>query len=130
MAKKFKHKAQIHETWTHGKEEMLKSQDFRHCKLNELKALKKKHEAFESDLAAHQVIYSVLCFGEHLALCLQFSRKTKKIKLTCLSENLIWTDQITVAVFICCRQSFVFCGYLLTHKIYNSDVATTVKSHA
>ncbi|XP_050733297.1 alpha-actinin, sarcomeric-like isoform X2 [Eriocheir sinensis] len=54
LAKKFKHKAQIHESWTQGKEEMLKSQDFRHCKLNELKALKKKHEAFESDLAAHQ----------------------------------------------------------------------------
>ena len=34
---------------------MLLSQDFRHSKLNELKALKKKHEAFESDLAAHQV---------------------------------------------------------------------------
>merc|ERR1719431_2004892 len=33
---------------------MLLSQDFRHSKLNELKALKKKHEAFESDLAAHQ----------------------------------------------------------------------------
>ncbi|XP_039294284.1 alpha-actinin, sarcomeric-like [Nilaparvata lugens] len=33
---------------------MLQSADFRQCKLNELKALKKKHEAFESDLAAHQ----------------------------------------------------------------------------
>jgi len=54
LAKKFKHKADIHEEWTRGKEEMLQSQDFRHCKLNELKALKKKHEAFESDLAAHQ----------------------------------------------------------------------------
>lgn len=54
LAKKFKHKADIHESWTSGKEEMLKSQDFRNCKLNELKALKKKHEAFESDLAAHQ----------------------------------------------------------------------------
>lgn len=54
LAKKFKHKADIHEDWTRGKEEMLQSQDFRHCKLNELKALKKKHEAFESDLAAHQ----------------------------------------------------------------------------
>ncbi|XP_076031568.1 alpha actinin isoform X1 [Oratosquilla oratoria] len=54
LAKKFKHKADIHEGWTAGKEEMLQSQDFRHCKLNELKALKKKHEAFESDLAAHQ----------------------------------------------------------------------------
>lgn len=33
---------------------MLQSQDFRQCRLNEVKALKKKHEAFESDLAAHQ----------------------------------------------------------------------------
>lgn len=54
LAQKFKHKADIHEEWTHGKEEMLQSQDFRNCRLNELKALKKKHEAFESDLAAHQ----------------------------------------------------------------------------
>jgi len=54
LAKKFHHKADIHEAWTAGKEDMLLSQDFRHSKLNELKALKKKHEAFESDLAAHQ----------------------------------------------------------------------------
>ncbi|KAG4069745.1 hypothetical protein HA402_003186 [Bradysia odoriphaga] len=61
LAQKFKHKvchesnlADTHEEWTRGKEEMLQSQDFRQCKLNELKALKKKHEAFESDLAAHQ----------------------------------------------------------------------------
>lgn len=54
LAQKFKHKADIHEGWTQGKEEKLQSQDFRQCKLNELKALKKKHEAFESDLAAHQ----------------------------------------------------------------------------
>uniref|UniRef100_A0A336MMX1 CSON003575 protein n=1 Tax=Culicoides sonorensis TaxID=179676 RepID=A0A336MMX1_CULSO len=54
LAQKFKHKSDTHEDWTRGKEEMLQSQDFRSCKLNELKALKKKHEAFESDLAAHQ----------------------------------------------------------------------------
>lgn len=54
LAQKFKHKADAHEDWTRGKEEMLQSQDFRQCRLNELKALKKKHEAFESDLAAHQ----------------------------------------------------------------------------
>ncbi|XP_043201206.1 alpha-actinin, sarcomeric isoform X1 [Amphibalanus amphitrite] len=54
LAKKFNHKSDIHEEWTRGKEEMLQSQDFRNCKLNDLKALKKKHEAFESDLAAHQ----------------------------------------------------------------------------
>ncbi|CAG2163676.1 unnamed protein product [Oppiella nova] len=54
LAQKFKHKADIHEEWTKGKEAMLQSQDFRNCRLNEVKALKKKHEAFESDLAAHQ----------------------------------------------------------------------------
>ena len=55
LAKKFKHKADIHEAWTSGKEEMLSSQDYKNCKIFELKAMKKKHEAFESDLAAHQV---------------------------------------------------------------------------
>lgn len=54
LAQKFKHKADIHEDWTRDKEEMLHSSDFRQCKVNDLKALKKKHEAFESDLAAHQ----------------------------------------------------------------------------
>jgi len=54
LAQKFKHKSDIHEGWTQGKEAMLSSEDFRSCRLPELKALKKKHEAFESDLAAHQ----------------------------------------------------------------------------
>ncbi|CAG5110513.1 Oidioi.mRNA.OKI2018_I69.chr2.g4911.t1.cds [Oikopleura dioica] len=54
LAKKFYHKSQIHQSWTAGKEETLKSEDYRSCTLSELKALIKKHEAFESDLAAHQ----------------------------------------------------------------------------
>ena len=33
---------------------MLSSTDYKNCKIFELKAMKKKHEAFESDLAAHQ----------------------------------------------------------------------------
>ncbi|KAK2177869.1 hypothetical protein NP493_574g00049 [Ridgeia piscesae] len=54
LAQKFRHKCDIHEEWTFGKEDLLQAQDFKQCRLNELKALKKKHEAFESDLAAHQ----------------------------------------------------------------------------
>lgn len=54
LAKKFHHKCDIHEGWTQGKESMLQSKDFRHGRLNDVKAIKKKHEAFESDLAAHQ----------------------------------------------------------------------------
>ena len=54
LAAKFKHKCDIHEEWSSDKEIMLESSDYKHAKLNELKALKRKHEAFESDLAAHQ----------------------------------------------------------------------------
>merc|ERR1719481_116514 len=54
LGKKFKYKADAHECWTEGKEISLSSEDFKECKIFELKALKKKHEAFESDLAAHQ----------------------------------------------------------------------------
>ncbi|RUS72991.1 hypothetical protein EGW08_019239 [Elysia chlorotica] len=54
LAQKFRHKCEIHEEWAAGKEDMLQSGDFKRCRLNELKAMKKKHEAFESDLAAHQ----------------------------------------------------------------------------
>ncbi|XP_041351421.1 alpha-actinin-like isoform X1 [Gigantopelta aegis] len=54
LAQKFRHKCDIHEEWAQGKEEMLQSRDYKQCRLNELKAMKKKHEAFESDLAAHQ----------------------------------------------------------------------------
>ncbi|XP_052341453.1 alpha-actinin-1 isoform X8 [Oncorhynchus keta] len=54
LAEKFRQKAAIHEAWTEGKEEMLQARDFETASLSEIKALLKKHEAFESDLAAHQ----------------------------------------------------------------------------
>ncbi|XP_039253681.1 alpha-actinin-1-like isoform X1 [Styela clava] len=54
LAKKFYHKAQIHESWTDGKEAKLAEQDYRQCQLQDIKALIKKHDAFETDLAAHQ----------------------------------------------------------------------------
>lgn len=37
-----------------GKEDTLSVEDFKRCRLTDIKALKRKHEAFESDLAAHQ----------------------------------------------------------------------------
>uniref|UniRef100_A0A3Q2Z722 Actinin, alpha 1 n=1 Tax=Hippocampus comes TaxID=109280 RepID=A0A3Q2Z722_HIPCM len=54
LAEKFRQKAAIHEGWTEGKEEMLQRKDYETASLSEIKALLKKHEAFESDLAAHQ----------------------------------------------------------------------------
>lgn len=54
LAKKFKHKCDIHEGWSEGKEVLLADNDFTNTKLNELRAMHRKHEAFESDLAAHQ----------------------------------------------------------------------------
>uniref|UniRef100_A0A8C5GK69 Alpha-actinin-1 n=1 Tax=Gouania willdenowi TaxID=441366 RepID=A0A8C5GK69_GOUWI len=54
LAEKFRQKAAIHEAWTGGKEEMLQQRDYESSSLSEIKALLKKHEAFESDLTAHQ----------------------------------------------------------------------------
>ncbi|KAG8143579.1 hypothetical protein E2320_000790 [Naja naja] len=54
LALKFRQKASIHEAWTEGKEAMLKQKDYETATLSDIKALIRKHEAFESDLAAHQ----------------------------------------------------------------------------
>ncbi|XP_075464389.1 alpha-actinin-4 isoform X2 [Ascaphus truei] len=54
LAEKFRQKASIHEAWTEGKEVMLKQKDYESATLSDIKALIRKHEAFESDLAAHQ----------------------------------------------------------------------------
>uniref|UniRef100_A0A096LU41 Actinin alpha 3b n=2 Tax=Poecilia formosa TaxID=48698 RepID=A0A096LU41_POEFO len=44
----------MHEAWTAGKEELLSQKDYESASLKEIRALMRKHEAFESDLAAHQ----------------------------------------------------------------------------
>jgi actinin alpha len=54
LAKKFHHKSSIHLGWTNGKEAMLKSEDYKGESLAGIRALLKRHEAFGSDLAAHQ----------------------------------------------------------------------------
>uniref|UniRef100_A0A8C6Y751 Actinin alpha 3 n=1 Tax=Naja naja TaxID=35670 RepID=A0A8C6Y751_NAJNA len=54
LAEKFKQKASLHENWTRGKEDMLSQKDYESATLYEVRALMRKHEAFESDLAAHQ----------------------------------------------------------------------------
>ncbi|XP_037366271.1 alpha-actinin-2 isoform X3 [Talpa occidentalis] len=54
LAEKFKQKASTHETWAYGKEQILLQKDYESASLTEVRALLRKHEAFESDLAAHQ----------------------------------------------------------------------------
>ncbi|CAG06356.1 unnamed protein product, partial [Tetraodon nigroviridis] len=54
LAEKFHQKAAIHEAWTDGKEAMLNQKEPDTTTLSDIKALLRKHEAFESDLAAHQ----------------------------------------------------------------------------
>ncbi|XP_072367853.1 alpha-actinin-2-like isoform X1 [Scyliorhinus torazame] len=54
LAEKFRQKALIYEVWSHGKDYMLKQKDYESASLTEVRALLRKHEAFESDLAAHQ----------------------------------------------------------------------------
>uniref|UniRef100_A0A669C1H4 Actinin alpha 3b n=1 Tax=Oreochromis niloticus TaxID=8128 RepID=A0A669C1H4_ORENI len=54
LAEKFKQKCAMHEAWTAGKEDLLSQKDYESASLMEIRALMRKHEAFESDLAAHQ----------------------------------------------------------------------------
>ncbi|PAV78345.1 hypothetical protein WR25_24776 isoform B [Diploscapter pachys] len=54
LAEKFRRKCALHEEWANGKEEALMSNDWKSCGLYKIKALRKRHEAFESDLGAHQ----------------------------------------------------------------------------
>ncbi|XP_065257333.1 alpha-actinin-2 isoform X12 [Emys orbicularis] len=54
LAEKFRQKASTHETWAYGKEQILLQKDYESASLTELRAMLRKHEAFESDLAAHQ----------------------------------------------------------------------------
>ncbi|XP_037989406.1 alpha-actinin-4 isoform X4 [Motacilla alba alba] len=54
LAEKFRQKASIHEGWTEGKEVALRDRDSGTASLAQVRALLRKHEAFESDLAAHQ----------------------------------------------------------------------------
>nr|ACZ28496.1 Actn2 [Danio rerio] len=54
LAEKFRQKATNHESWATGKEEMLTRKDYESASLMEVRALLRKHEAFESDLSAHQ----------------------------------------------------------------------------
>uniref|UniRef100_A0A6Q2XFL4 Actinin, alpha 2b n=1 Tax=Esox lucius TaxID=8010 RepID=A0A6Q2XFL4_ESOLU len=54
LAEKFRQKATTHETWANGKELILSLKDYETASLTEVRALLRKHDAFESDLAAHQ----------------------------------------------------------------------------
>ncbi|XP_055022647.1 alpha-actinin-4 isoform X2 [Boleophthalmus pectinirostris] len=54
LAEKFRQKAAIHECWTNGKEAMLTQKEYETANLSEVKALLRKHKAFESELTAHQ----------------------------------------------------------------------------
>ncbi|XP_066527908.1 alpha-actinin-2b isoform X1 [Hoplias malabaricus] len=65
LAEKFRQKATSHDTWASvvmhshvyvviGKEEILIRKDYESASLMEVRALLRKHEAFESDLSAHQ----------------------------------------------------------------------------
>lgn len=53
-AETFNNKATSHESWTSGKDSELSTDDYSSSNLAGVVALKKKHEAFEVDLAAHE----------------------------------------------------------------------------
>ncbi|KAA0197033.1 Alpha actinin sarcomeric [Fasciolopsis buskii] len=53
LVRKFEIRCSTHEAWAKGKPSMLSSKDYLSCNLPELRALMKRHEAFQSELAAN-----------------------------------------------------------------------------
>ena len=65
LAQKFKHKCDIHEEWSYGKEDLLQAQDFKKCRLNELKVSSKLPVTVERHfkiLTPIPILHSVSCF--------------------------------------------------------------------
>ncbi|KAK1171716.1 alpha-actinin-2 isoform X1 [Acipenser oxyrinchus oxyrinchus] len=54
LTEKFRQKASTHESWAYDKEQIWSQKDYESASLTDVRAVLRKHEAFESDLAAHQ----------------------------------------------------------------------------
>lgn len=54
LVKKFQQKCDNHQEWATGKLDMLEDLDYKRCALAHIKAMRNRHEAFESDLDSHQ----------------------------------------------------------------------------
>ncbi|CAD5224045.1 unnamed protein product [Bursaphelenchus okinawaensis] len=54
LAEKFYRKCAAHNQWCLGKEEKLKSNDYKSADCYNIKAIRKRHEAIESDMEGHQ----------------------------------------------------------------------------
>ncbi|XP_076442303.1 alpha-actinin, sarcomeric-like isoform X2 [Babylonia areolata] len=97
LAQKFRHKCEIHEEWATGKDDMLQSGDFKRCRLNELKAMKKKHEAFESDLAAHQDrVEQIAAIAQELNALDYHDVATVNTRCQCICDQWDLLGQLTV----------------------------------
>lgn len=74
LVAKFKHKCDIHESWSQGKSDFLTSDVSYTLGLPTLLAMRKKHEAFESDLTAQQDrVEQIVAIAQELAN-LQYSK--------------------------------------------------------
>lgn len=54
LVRRFHLRCNTHESWSNGKVDMLKSDDYLNANLAELKALYKRLQAFESDFSGHE----------------------------------------------------------------------------
>ncbi|ESO04015.1 hypothetical protein HELRODRAFT_187038 [Helobdella robusta] len=54
LAKKFRHKCELHDAWSAGKMDQLQPENLFQYRLDEIKAKQKRHEALENDLMAHE----------------------------------------------------------------------------
>uniref|UniRef100_A0A8C9EM55 Actinin alpha 2 n=1 Tax=Pavo cristatus TaxID=9049 RepID=A0A8C9EM55_PAVCR len=95
LAEKFRQKASTHEQWAYGKEQILLQKDYESASLTEVRAMLRKHEAFESDLAAHQDrVEQIAAIAQELKYV-----PFKGLQCSTLTSSLIHTIQLSVQYF-------------------------------
>uniref|UniRef100_A0A669DEM7 Actinin, alpha 2b n=1 Tax=Oreochromis niloticus TaxID=8128 RepID=A0A669DEM7_ORENI len=95
LAEKFRQKATNHENWASGKELFLSQKDYETATLTEIRALLRKHEAFESDLAAHQDrVEQIAAIAQELKYALPTADVCSHVSLKSRTGEIIRTEKL------------------------------------
>uniref|UniRef100_A0A8C7ZJL3 Actinin alpha 3a n=1 Tax=Oryzias sinensis TaxID=183150 RepID=A0A8C7ZJL3_9TELE len=107
LAEKFKQKCAMHEAWTSGKEDLLSQKDYESASLMEIRALMRKHEAFESDLAAHQDrVEQIAAIAQEL----KYDKPTADYRNLCIAAVLDRNNKISV--LLSCFKEYNYIPYM------------------
>ncbi|KAI6186229.1 hypothetical protein M3Y98_00110000 [Aphelenchoides besseyi] len=77
LVEKFHRKCTLHNDWSEGKERQMNSKDYKSLDVYKIKALRNRHEAFESELSCHQ---------ERVEQIVEIAKELNKLRYLHVSE--------------------------------------------